>query len=550
LTAFTDLYPSRLRAGGQLRRWWPEAFAVTIVGLPFLAAIVRTFRGTTRLGGDHAVTELAVRAVGTHAVLVGPYSRFGWRHPGPLFFYALAPFYWLFGAGGRAITAGAILIGLAAAGAILVFARRRGGPALMLWTALVVALLIWHIDEAAWSTWTPYVTILPAAAFLVAAWSVACRDRWALPVVALVGSFVVQTHVAYLPVIVGVGLVALVVCVTTLIRRRASLRPWRLPGAIAVGLTVLVWIPPAVDVVRHDPNNLSRLIDFREDPRAFENEAWGRERSSRAASSTETHTVDEGWRAATRGLGGFLDGRAERFDDDVSGRGASWASLVAVAAVVGAGALAVRRRRREVVALIGLLVVAFAASVYAASDVVGPLFAYLVTWTSILSVMAWIAVGAAVVPELERVRVTTPVAAGAIAVAGVAALALAWPGRAPIGPAGSTLEDVRPLDALISRVERQLPEGRPVVVRTVDLYQWPTTAALVAGLRDDGFDVYAERQVGTNTIAFEPRDLRNVQAGDTTVTVAPERSQCGDSDVRVLGLPTPFRLPAEVGPGG
>jgi hypothetical protein len=497
---------------------------------------VRAFRGTTRLAGDHAVTELAVRAVGTHGVLIGPYSRFGWHHPGPLYFYALAPIYRLFGADGRAITAGAVLIGLAAVSTILVFARRRGGPGLMVWTAVVVALLVWHLDEAAWSTWTPYVTILAAAAFLIAAWSLACLDRWALPAVALTGSFVIQTHVAFLPLIVGVGAAALVVCGVRVAGGSESLRPWRASGAIAVGLFVVVWIPPAVDVVRHDPNNLGRLIDFREDPRGVENESWGRPLSSRATSSL-THTVGEGWRSATHGLSGFLDGRAVRFDEDVSGRAGSRASLVTAAALVAAGALAVRRRRWNVVVLLGLTVVAFGASVYAVSDVVGPLYGYLVTWTAVLSLMAWTAVGAAVVPELERVRVATPVVAVATALGALALVWLAWPGRAPIAPAGSTITDVRPLEALIERVERQLPEDRPVVVRAVDLYQWPTAAALVAGLRDDGFDVHAERQVGAMTVAFDPRDLRDVQPGDVTVTVAPTRDGCGTSDVCVLGIP-------------
>jgi hypothetical protein len=177
MTALAEVHPARHYVGERLTRWWPEPFASAIVGLPFLAAIVRAFRETGRLAGDDAVTELIVRAVGMHAVLVGPYSRFGWNHPGPIYFYLLAPFYWLFGADGRAIAAGAILLGLASAGSILIFARRRGGSGLMLWAAIVLALLIWHLDEAAWSSWPPHVAVLPAAAFLIAAWSLACVDR-------------------------------------------------------------------------------------------------------------------------------------------------------------------------------------------------------------------------------------------------------------------------------------------------------------------------------------------------------------------------------------
>jgi hypothetical protein len=502
-----------------LPRRWPEGVAFTIVCLPFIAAIVRALRGTPRLGGDLALTELAVRAVGTHVVLAGPYSRFGWHHPGPAYFYALAPFYWLFGADGRAITAGAILVGLVAVGSILVFARRRGGPGLMLWTAAVVALFVWHLHEAAWSGWSAYVTILPAAAFVIAAWSLACVDRWALPVAAVTASFVIQTHIEYLPFVFGVGVVALVVCVVRVVQRRESVCSWRIPGAVAVGLFVVIWIPPMIDAVRHDPSNLDRLRAFRADP------------------GDVRHTAGEGWTAATRGLSGFLDGRDDGSAADFAARGGSWASLITVGAVVAAGALAVLRRRWDSLVLLGLLVVAFAASVYAVSQVVGPLYTYLVTWISVLSLMAWVAVGAAVVLEFAHARVARPIAAVATVLGGVAAMTLMWPGGAPINPAGdyqpspgddpaAALKNSRSFEAMISHVERQVPDSRPVVVRVSDQSLWPTAAALVAGLRDDGFEVHAERQEGAVTISFEARDLTDIQPGDAVATVV-WASECG-----------------------
>jgi hypothetical protein len=462
-------------------------------------------------------------------VLVGPYSRFGWNHPGPAYFYALAPFYWLFGADGRAVTAGAIILGLLAAGSILVFARRRGGPGLMLGTGLVIALLVWHLDEAAWSGWTPYVTILPAAAFVVAAWSLACADRWALPVAVVTGSFVIQTHIQYLPLIVGVGVAALVVCAARLTQGLESLRSWRIAAAIAVGLFVMIWIPPTIDTVRHDPSNLDRLTDFREDPGPH-----------------ERHTAGEGWTAATRGLGGFLDGPADRPAADVAPQHGTWASLITVGAAAAAGALAVLRRRWDVLVLLGLLVVAFASSVYAVAQVVGPLFTYLVTWTSVLSLMALVAVVAAVVPEFERACITRPIAAVATAL-GLAVMILMWPGRAPVHPAASyqplphdpgvPLENASPLAAMISRVEDWVPDGRPVVVRVSDQFLWPTAAGLVAGLRDDGFEAHAERQKGFVNITFEARDLVYIQPADAVVTVVWTQNECAGVELCVPASP-------------
>ena len=542
MTALTQVRPTQARKTSRSHlRSWPEFIVVTMLGLPFIAAIVRTLRGVSRLPGDFAATELAVRAVGSHAVLLGPYSRFGWRHPGPIYFYVLAPFYWLLGADVRAITLGAIGVNLTAVGLILVFARRRGGRGLMLWTAFVLALVIWHLDEAVWSSWGPYVTILSAAAFLIAAWSLACLDRWALPIVLVGGSFLVQTHVAYLPMVVGVGVVAFTIFTARVVRGTPNLGGWRVPSAVGLGLLICVWIPPTMDVVLHHPNNVGRLLAFRDDPRGFENESWGRPRSSGVASSTSTHTLFEGWQVATQGLSGFLDGRADQLDSDSSAhqeadaQGGSWASLATVGAVVGAGALAIRRRRWDTIVLFGLLVVAFAVSVYAVSDVVGPLFTFLVAWTSVLSLAAWVVVGAAISPELERGWVKSPVAVVAATLAGLAVVLLLWPGPAPIAPAGTGLDDARPFEPMVSHVERRVPHGRRVVVRISDLNQWFVAAGLVAGLRADGYNAFAERDPGAMTVGFEPRDLRDARPGDTIVTVAAGPSTCPD---RGVCLPT------------
>jgi hypothetical protein len=506
-----------------LSRRWLEAVAFTVVGLPFIAAIVRALSGTQRLVGDLALTELSVRAVGTHLVLVGPYSRFGWNHPGPAYFYSLAPFYWLFGANGSAVIAGAIVLGLVAAGSILLFARRRGGPGLMIGTGLVIALLVWHIHEAAWSGWTPYVTILPTGAFVVAAWSLACVDRWALPVAAVTGSFVIQTHIQYLPLVIGVGAAALVVCAVRLARGRESLRSWRITGAVTVGLFVMMWIPPTIDTVRNDPSNLDRLTAFREDPGAL-----------------ERHTAGEGWTAATHGLSGFVDGRADRSAADVATDAGSWSSLVTVGAVVAAGALAILRRRWDVLVLLGLLAVAFAASVYAISEVVGPLYTYLLTWTSVLGLMAWVAVLAAVVPEFKRACIARPIAAAATAL-GLAAMILIWPGSASVNPAGNyqnlphdpgaPLKTASSLEAMISNVKQWVPNDQSVVVRVSDQFLWPTAAGLVAGLRDDGYEVHGERQEGLVTVSFEARDLTDIHPGDAVVRVVWAQNECGAAEL-------------------
>jgi len=67
---------------------------------------------------DIAVTELYVELATRGDLLLGPYSRFGWHHPGPLFFYLVAPFYALGGHQAAAMYAVALAINISALVAI------------------------------------------------------------------------------------------------------------------------------------------------------------------------------------------------------------------------------------------------------------------------------------------------------------------------------------------------------------------------------------------------------------------------------------------------
>jgi hypothetical protein len=68
---------------------------LAVVGVALLPLIVSAIgilaRGSgLHPWGDQALLELDVRDVSHHFVLTGAYSRYGWRHPGPLEVYILA----------------------------------------------------------------------------------------------------------------------------------------------------------------------------------------------------------------------------------------------------------------------------------------------------------------------------------------------------------------------------------------------------------------------------------------------------------------------------
>ena len=71
-------------------RWWP---VVVLACLPAIAVLVSAMVAAGRdpiADSDAAVTEIWVRTALDGDALVGPYSRFGWHHPGPTWFYLAA----------------------------------------------------------------------------------------------------------------------------------------------------------------------------------------------------------------------------------------------------------------------------------------------------------------------------------------------------------------------------------------------------------------------------------------------------------------------------
>ncbi len=232
---------------------------LAIVLVPIVVAIVRVLTG---LGGfhatsDNALNELMVRDVGRHPILLGPFSRDGWSHPGPLFYYLNAIPYRLFGADSAAMLANALLINGISIGVMVTIAKRWGGLALALPVLLVAGVLVLSLPSGSLENpWNPFVTVLPFGAFLMAAWAATCGDRWAFPAAAFIGTFCMQTHVGYVALVVAV----LAWCGWRAWRDRAisGLAGWWW----AVGTLTVVWIPPILEQIIRDPGNIRSIVHY------------------------------------------------------------------------------------------------------------------------------------------------------------------------------------------------------------------------------------------------------------------------------------------------
>ena len=363
-----------------------ERFVLAVTLAPFVVAataLVVGVGGGYMPASDHALTELQVRDVGHHPVLVGLYSRGDWSHPGPALFYLLAPFYRLVGGASIGMNLGALAINGGALAGMLLVARRHGGTALMVTTAVGCALLVRNLGaEFVHDPWNCYVTTLPFGLTLLLVWSMACGWRWALPLGMAAASFVAQVHVGFvllaLPA-VAAGAVAL--CVRSWrsagaegarsVAEHVRLSGLVAPGLVTLGVLAVLWAPPVLDVLVHDPSNLGNVVD------------WFRH------SEGEGHTLTQGLRTIA---GQFsLDGEwlAGKAPPSLGGESpflyvTPWPWLLVPVAVA---AVALWRRagpgRRLVVTLAGAL----ALGVIAVVRTVGQAFDYRLRWTWMVAVL-------------------------------------------------------------------------------------------------------------------------------------------------------------------
>jgi hypothetical protein len=358
---------------------------------PILVGTISRFAiiGPGDLNGDRALIALSVRASWSHPVLLGPYSRFYWHHPGPLYFYLLALPTRLLGGRTIGLILGATLINLAAATGVVIVAVRRGGRALGVWTGFLLGVYLVALGPATFDPWNPNATLLPFALVLILAWSVACLDVWALPWLALAASFCIQTHVGLAPGVLVAGVAS---GVTLLVRREhrgeltapGSQRTFRSALLVSGVVGVLLWLPPIIEQFTSAHGNLSLLARF-------------------FAESGSTHSVADGFSQtafqATQPLRTLL---ANGHLTDLQAHTAFGLELgLTVLAFLSALWLALVTRTSSLLIILGLIALELAVAVYSVTRIVGPVNSYLVQWISAIGLMVWIALGGGV---LEAVR--------------------------------------------------------------------------------------------------------------------------------------------------
>src|SRR3569623_388146 len=134
---------------------WPTAVAI----LPALAVAVVELANLGQRAvpsGDFALLTTDVDRALHLSLSLGPYSRFGWHHPGPMLSYWLAPFWWASGHRYGGLGLGAALLSALTLGAMVAaVGRSLGRNAAWVAAALTICFSLSYGLDRLREPWNP-----------------------------------------------------------------------------------------------------------------------------------------------------------------------------------------------------------------------------------------------------------------------------------------------------------------------------------------------------------------------------------------------------------
>jgi hypothetical protein len=442
-------------------------------GAPFLPALLEVARRgvpDVLFTGDGAALELRVFNALHGIQLLGPYSLFGWSHPGPAYFYLAAPFYALLGERGPALNVFALTVNAVTAVAlVLAIHRLLGSVTAWIAAALLAAYILVGAPFLIANEWNPILPMLPLALLTFLVVPLAVGESTGLPIVALIASAIVQTHVGY-----GAP-IATLLAVAFVARRRSERRPISRGARIitAAGLAVC-WALPLYEAATARPGNIQWLIEFFA-PDNLAKQSWAVAWTALREQAVVMPLAIV--RAVGAGINASVGLQAFLFF-------AQCALLVVVIAT------SIRNRDRILAALAIIPLAQWSTAIVAVRAIRQPMAFYLVAWISVISLVAWIVICAWMVRMLER---RYPKGALLIGVLPAAVLMVAALGRAGERPPVFREPDAV-AEALARDVETVLQGSLvgPPLVRIEWREGWSTAVAVVLSLTKRGVPVYVE----------------------------------------------------------
>jgi len=357
--------------------------------------------------GDMAVIQLYTRSATRFQQLLGPYSRFGFHHPGPAMFYLLAPGYLASGGNLTGSLYTALLFNLFLLTACAWILYRLAGVCGLTTASVVLPTVALALGaNYLGSIWNPNLSILPFLVAVLALVGVAAGDTGWAPVAVAASSFALQTHLA-LGIPLGFAWAAAAGSCLLWSRPPSPILKRRSVAAIliATAVGVALWLPVGIEQIRGNPGNVASLAEFLRGPHLSHPFV-------EAAKAVSTQSALPLLALLGARVGAPLPPRLEWVASSVGAL--QWLAMPAVLMVA-------RRRQRSLAAILALLTCALGvAAVLAMHSVDGPLLEYLSRWTIVLGVLALAAIALTLLPA----RIGRLTGGGLVALAAVEAALL------------------------------------------------------------------------------------------------------------------------------
>ncbi|MCO6432332.1 MAG: hypothetical protein J5J00_15870 [Deltaproteobacteria bacterium] len=229
---------------------------LSIVLLGYLLRHIDFFRFACEPAGDYPLLLLEIEKAKSFESFTGPYSRFGFRYPGPMQFYLQALFqpllFFSFTSFAKAAMVQLLLnfffLFMATAA---VHSYRRSALDGIVFVLVALYVLTAGTAERMYDIWNPHIIIAPCVSFLMSAAAFAGgMTIFAFPA-ALSATMVLQSHLSGTIPIVIVSIAAIIAAIK--VRRTGSQEKFSRGEAFsvlaAIVIAVLAWVPPSLEAL-------------------------------------------------------------------------------------------------------------------------------------------------------------------------------------------------------------------------------------------------------------------------------------------------------------
>lgn len=224
--------------------------------------------------GDFAANAIVMVDARSMTDIYGNYSRWGFNHPGPFFFYWYVLFELIFrdalqivsSAHQAHVLGGIALQSTVLAGSISLLSSVTKRTYALPLIAIVASVILMHAGNAISSIWMPHVLLAPYALLLISSALVAGGRERLLPIAVLMTCILCHGHVAQ--PLMSFPLLTAAIIGLVITRRKVGLSwieilaSFRTQIAVSLGIFALFLLPIIIDATRCPDCNIERIVHY------------------------------------------------------------------------------------------------------------------------------------------------------------------------------------------------------------------------------------------------------------------------------------------------